>query len=275
MRSLIASRTVAPVRPVLRYLGPGRGRRPTPGRGERGTHMSEPNPPSRPGSPTHPPQPLVASLAALTLVSGFLDAVSYLGLGHVFTANMTGNVVLLGFAIAGAAGFSMTASLTALGGFLVGAVLAGRISRKVPHHRSLMMTVMTMEAAFTVVAALIAATVSALGTGWPRYTVIALLAISLGARNAAVRRLGVPDMSTTVLTTTLTGFASESTLAGGTNTNAHLRITSIASMFVGAIVGAALTLHVHPALALGLAAVIVASTTAFFARENPARLGLT
>jgi len=217
----------------------------------------------------------VASLAALTLVSGFLDAVSYLGLGHVFTANMTGNVVLLGFAIAGAAGFSMTASLTALGGFLVGAVLAGRISRKVPHHRSLMMTVMTMEAALTVVAALIAATVSALGTGWPRYTVIALLAISLGARNAAVRRLGVPDMSTTVLTTTLTGFASESTLAGGTNTNAHLRITSIASMFVGAIVGAALTLHVHPALALGLAAVIVASTTAFFARENPARLGLT
>ncbi|HVT42221.1 MAG TPA: YoaK family protein [Acidimicrobiales bacterium] len=222
----------------------------------------------------HPPQPLVASLAALTLVSGFLDAVSYLGLGHVFTANMTGNVVLLGFAVAGAAGFSMTASLTALGGFLLGAVIAGRIARHVRPNRSMMMVVMTMEVGLTVVAAVIAASVAVLGSGWPRYTVITLLALSMGARNAVVRRLGVPDMTTTVLTTTLTGLASESFLAGGTNPNAHLRITSVVSMFVGAIVGAALTIHVHPALALGLAAVIVASTTAFFARETPARLGL-
>jgi len=58
-----------------------------------------------------PSQPLVVSLAALTVVSGIVDAVSYLGLGHVFTANMTGNVVLVGFGIAGAPGFSVTASL--------------------------------------------------------------------------------------------------------------------------------------------------------------------
>jgi uncharacterized membrane protein YoaK (UPF0700 family) len=224
--------------------------------------------------PDRPPQPLVVSLAALTLVSGFVDAVSFLGLGHVFTANMTGNVLLLAFALAGAPGFSMAASLCALGGFLVGAVCSGRIARKVPPQRSLMLIAMSIEAGLTIVAALIAATVSSIGSGWPRFTVIALLALSMGTRNAAVRRLGVPDMTTTVLTTTLTGLSSDSWLAGGTNPNAQLRIASVVSMFAGAAVGAALTVHVHPAMALGLAAVVVASTAAFFLRETPTRLGL-
>lgn len=71
---------------------------------------------------TEPPgRSLLTTLIVLTAVSGLVDAVSYLGLGHVFTANMTGNVVLLGFAAAGASGFSATACLTSLGAFLVGA----------------------------------------------------------------------------------------------------------------------------------------------------------
>lgn len=237
--------------------------------------MSEPSRPSPPSSPSHPPQSLVVSLAALTLVSGFLDAVSYLGLGHVFIANMTGNVVLLGFALAGAAGFSIGASVCALGGFLLGAVVAGRIARRVTPPRSLMMIVMTAEAGLTLVAAVIAATDSSYATGLPRFTILALLGLSMGGRNTAVRRLGIPDMTTTVLTTTLTGLASESSLAGGANPNAPLRVTSVCSMFVGAVVGAACTLHVHPALALGVAALIVTVTAVFFSRETPARLGLT
>ncbi len=60
---------------------------------------------------------LVRTLLLLTVVTGIVDAVSYLGLGHVFTANMTGNVVLLGFAAAGASGFSAAACLTSLGSF--------------------------------------------------------------------------------------------------------------------------------------------------------------
>src|ERR1019366_7950213 len=70
-------------------------------------------------------RPLLRTLVALTLISGLVDAVSYLGLGHVFTANMTGNVVVLGFAAAGAAGFSVLASLTSLGAFLLAALCAG------------------------------------------------------------------------------------------------------------------------------------------------------
>jgi uncharacterized membrane protein YoaK (UPF0700 family) len=47
---------------------------------------------------------------ALTFVTGVVDATTYLSLGHVFVANMTGNVVFLGFGIAGAGGISVRAS---------------------------------------------------------------------------------------------------------------------------------------------------------------------
>jgi len=224
--------------------------------------------------PDRPPQPLVVTLAALTVVSGMLDAVSFLGLGHVFIANMTGNVVLIGFAAAGAPGFSFMASLCALGCFLGGAVMGGRLAQRAPTHRTLMLLVMTIEAACTATAAVIAGTVSAIGTGWPRFTVIALLAFGVGLRNTAVRRLKVPDMSTTVLTTTLTGLASESSLAGGTNPNASHRVTSVVCQFGGALVGALLVLHVGAAWSLAAAAGLVVSGAAYFYREAPVELGL-
>ena len=224
--------------------------------------------------PDRPPQPLVVTLAALTVVSGFVDAVSFLGLGHVFTANMTGNVVLIGFAAAGAPGFSMAASLCALGSFLVGAVLGGRLLQKVTSPRRLLLVAMTIEAGCTSAAAVVAGVVTAIGTGWPRFTVIALLAVAMGLRNAAVRRIGVPDMSTTVLTTTLTGLASGSRLAGGTNPHARLGATSVVSMFVGALVGAVLVLHAGATWSLAVAAGIVAATAVFFSREAPLELGL-
>ena len=89
-----------------------------------------------------PPPPLVVTLAALTVVSGFADAVSFLGLGHVFTANMTGNVILLGFAAAGAPGFAMGGSLCALAAFVVGAVIGGRLARRVQPIRNLLLVAM-------------------------------------------------------------------------------------------------------------------------------------
>ena len=197
--------------------------------------------------PPEPPPSLLVALGAITVVSGFVDAVSYLGLGHVFTANMTGNVVLIGFAAAGAPGFSVTASLSALGCFLVGAVAGGRVARHVRPARRLLLTALLIEASFTAVAAIVGAAVPAIGSGWPRYCVIALLAFAMGLRNAAVRHLGVSDMTTTVLTMTLTGLASDSSLAGGTNPNAGRRAASALCMFGGALVGAVLVLHVHPA----------------------------
>ncbi len=219
----------------------------------------------------HPPQSLVVTLAALTVAGGLLDAVSFLGLGHVFVNNMTGNVILIGFAAAGAPGFSFTASLTALGTFLAGAVIGGRMVRHVESHRRLMLMAMVVETVLVTVAALVAATVSDVGVGWPRFTVIALLAFSLGVRYTAVRRMGVPDITTSVLTTTLTALASDSSFAGGNNDNAVQRSTSVVCMFGGALVGALLVLHVGAVWSLGAAAAIVAATAGFYARQAPLR----
>jgi hypothetical protein len=77
----------------------------------------------------HPDGPLPPLLLTLTVVTGLVDAFSYLVLGHVFVANMTGNVVFLGFALAGAKGFSISASLLALGAFGLGAVTAAASPR--------------------------------------------------------------------------------------------------------------------------------------------------
>jgi uncharacterized membrane protein YoaK (UPF0700 family) len=224
--------------------------------------------------PDRPPQPLVVTLAALTVVSGFVDAVSFLGLGHVFTANMTGNVALIGFAAAGAPGFSVAASLCALGAFLAGAVLGGRMVHKISPQRSLLLVVMVMEAGCTSAATIVSGTVATIGTGWPRFTIIALLAVGIGTRNAAVRHIGVPDMSTTVLTTTLTRLASGSPLAGGGNPHARLGLTSVISLFGGALGGALLVLHAGTTWSLGIATGIVVAAAVFFYREAPLELGL-
>ena len=87
--------------------------------------------PARDG--THGPLPPL--LIAMTLVTGLVDAFSYLVLGHVFVANMTGNIVFLGFAVAGARGFSVAASLVALASFGFGAFVGGNIGSRLGHHR--------------------------------------------------------------------------------------------------------------------------------------------
>ena len=72
--------------------------------------------------------PLPPLLVGMTLVTGLVDAFSYLALGHVFVANMTGNVVFLAFALVGAPGFSILASLVALGSF-GGGLLGSRLGQ--------------------------------------------------------------------------------------------------------------------------------------------------
>src|SRR5437879_10129102 len=100
---------------------------------------------------------LPPALLVLTGVTGLVDAVSFLGLGHVFTANMTGNVVLLGFAVAGAPGLSIARSSTSLVAFLVGAALGGRlgVAMATASRRRWLFTVAASEAALLVTAALV------------------------------------------------------------------------------------------------------------------------
>ena len=200
----------------------------------------------------HGPLPVV--LLGLTVVTGVVDAVSYIALGHVFVANMTGNVVLLGFALAGAPGLSVTASLTAMAAFLAGAALGGALGRRIAHHRgALARTGIAAE-----VVLLATAFVAALGAGEPiagfqRYAVIVLLAVALGGQNAVARHIAVPDLTTTVLTLTLTALAADAHFAGGPGSASLRRIAAVAAMFAGALAGGLLTLHASPAAALALA----------------------
>lgn len=213
-----------------------------------------------PRTADHDQRSLLAVLLVLTTLSGLVDAVCYLGLGRVFTANMTGNVVVLGFAAAGAPGFSVPASATSLGVFLLGAVVGGRMSRRVSR-RSLLLTVAVgCEATFVAAAAVVAFLAPAVATGWGRYTTIALLAFAMGIRNAVIRQLAVPDMTTTVLTMTLTGLAADSALARGDNSRAARRGIAVLAMLAGAIAGAALYLHDRAGPPLAIAAGIAAIT---------------
>ncbi len=208
------------------------------------------------------PTPLLLTLVALTMVSGLVDAVCYLGLGRVFTANMTGNVVVLAFAAAGAPGFSVTATLTSLALFLVGAFCAGwaapRLTKSNGSRSRLLLVAMATEACLVGAAALIAFLQASVGTGWPRYVVITLLAFAMGVRNATVRRLAVPDMTTTVLTMTLTGLAADAAVPGKEHgAAAYRRAAAVVAMLIGAIIGATTYLHVGAALPLLIAALVV------------------
>ena len=159
--------------------------------------------------------PLPPLLLGLTFVTGLVDAFSYLLLGHVFVANMTGNVVFLGFAFAGATGFSIPASLVALGSFVFGALIGGKIGSRLGRHRGHLLAVTTSFQALLLGASVVVAGASGEPvTGGDRYALIVLLGLSMGIQNATARKLAVPDLTTTVLTLTITGVAADSAIAG-------------------------------------------------------------
>jgi uncharacterized membrane protein YoaK (UPF0700 family) len=198
-----------------------------------------------------------------------VDAVSILALGRVFVANMTGNVVFAGFAITGAPGFSLGASLFALGGFLVGAALGGRMTAKVGHDHALHLRIATVsEFALAAVALIVAAASGgAAATHGTRqlaagtatfdagiiYAVAALLAAAMGIQNAVARKLAVPDLTTTVLTMTLTGIGHDARSGHRGHVTLIRRVLVVATMLAGGVIGAELVLNVGTIVALALA----------------------
>jgi uncharacterized membrane protein YoaK (UPF0700 family) len=254
--------------------------------------------------------PLRGLLLTLTVVTGVVDAVSILALGRVFVANMTGNVVFAAFALVGAPGFSLSASLFALGGFLVGAYGGGVLIGRLGHDRGLLLRAGgAVELAFAAVALVVAAT-----SGDPGVThgtisltggefgaaatdaIAALLAIALGVQNAVARKLAVPDMTTTVLTMTLTGVGADiraifgdrprakeragfgrpeasravdgrvrGAARGAARSALGRRLLTVAAMIIGALAGASLTLRVSPLSGLALATALLTAVTAWVA----------
>jgi uncharacterized membrane protein YoaK (UPF0700 family) len=171
---------------------------------------------------------------------------------------MTGNVVFLGFAVAGARGFSVPASSTAIGAFLAGALAGGRIGSSAGQHRGRLLAIATYIQIALVGVALVVSRVRVDPDGdLLRYFLIVLLALAMGLQNAVARRLGVPDLTTTVLTLTLTGLAADSRVAGGKGPKPSRRLLATAAMFSGAAVGAFLLFHVDISSVLALVLVLL------------------
>jgi uncharacterized membrane protein YoaK (UPF0700 family) len=187
---------------------------------------------------------MMIALMVLTFSTGMIDAVSFISLGRVFTANMTGNIVLLGFAVGGATGLSAARSAASLLAFMAGALVGGVIN--VRHSDwtqiSLLKRAIVIEAGLLLIATGFATSAGNKTEISPSltYGLIVLVALAMGFRNAVVRKLAVPDMTTTVLTLTVTGIASDSSLAGGANPRWRNRVTAVITMFAGAATGAVL-----------------------------------
>jgi uncharacterized membrane protein YoaK (UPF0700 family) len=222
-------------------------------------------------------EPLLVPLSLLTLVTGLVDAACYLGLGRVFTANMTGNVVLLGFGAAGAQGLPVLAPTVSLAVFLVGAAASGRLAHRLvgpsgttvsePVRRRWLTIALLAELVLVAMAGVAAIGLPVDDGGARRYVVIGLLAAGMGVQNATVRRLAVPDVTTTVLTQTLTGLAADSRLAGGHSPRTGRRLAAVGLIAAGALVGALLLL-VDVALPVLVAAVVIALAAVAGARRS-------
>jgi uncharacterized membrane protein YoaK (UPF0700 family) len=151
-------------------------------------------------------------LLALTWAAGSVDAISYLGLGHVFTAMMTGNTVLLGLALAEGEALAALRSVLALMGFgagvFAGAIIVERESNQTnwPNPVTAALAVETaILAIFSVAYYLSEPTRS----GAMTYFLIFLLSFAMGIQSAAVRRLGVPGIATTYITGTITSLITD------------------------------------------------------------------
>jgi uncharacterized membrane protein YoaK (UPF0700 family) len=203
------------------------------------------------GERTHGPLPVL--LVALTVVTGLVDAFSYLSLGHVFVANMTGNVVFLGFGLSGAGGISVAASLVAILAFALGAAAGGRWSRRQPPHRGRLLTVAAAAQTVLVVASAVVTLVAGVGGSSTRLVLVALLASAMGGQNAVARRLAVPDLTTTVLTLTVTGLVADAS----TSKVRLTRVVAVLAMLVGALAGGALLRWVSPSAPLWTAAAVL------------------
>ncbi|MGW7574810.1 YoaK family protein [Streptomyces sp. NPDC054765] len=212
---------------------------------------------------------LTVIMVCLTMATGVLDAVSFLALGQVFTATQTGNLLFLGFGLAGQGGLPVLATVVSLGAFVLGAALGARTESALAARRRQWFPVALATEAALLVAAAAAAWEPGPSRGLPpgrRCAVIGLMAVAMGMRNVTAMRAAAPDLTTTVETRAMTALVSGSPLGHdrrlGYGSHAMgRRLFSVASMFAGGLLGAGLLgLGTRPALVLLLVAFFVAAT---------------
>lgn len=195
-------------------------------------------------------------MMVLTFVTGVVDAVGFLGLDRVFVGNMTGNIVVLGMAVAGADDLPVLGPAVALATFTVGAFIGGLVLRS--RRKVWSGGVSLLLGAGALVLALLG--IAYLVPAWADAPALELVASSttaaaMGMQAAVARSLAVADVTTVVVTSTLTSFASESLVGGGLGSVWNRRLAAIAIIFAGALVGA-LLLRLGVAVPLLLAALL-------------------
>ncbi|MFN8132871.1 MAG: YoaK family protein [Solirubrobacteraceae bacterium] len=224
-------------------------------------------PRSSPALPASSERRLLTILLLLTAASGVIDAVAFLGLGQVFVANQTGNVMLLAISLpAGAGTTSVAGSIVSICAFVAGAVAGGRLApgRILPSGvpdgavRALL-----IESAFLLAA--LGLWLAAHDRAGVRLAITALLGVGLGIQAATARRVARTGISTVVLTSAIVGLAVDSPGASG-RPDWWRHALPVGVMAAGGVVGAALAASHAAAVALGIALGVSAACAAMAAR---------
>jgi uncharacterized membrane protein YoaK (UPF0700 family) len=206
----------------------------------------------------------VAALLLLTFATGLADSISILALGHVFVANMTGNVIFLGFWLAPRTIIDLTAVAVALPTFVCTTIASGRLARYFGlRTRTWITTVLTIEIVLLLTLAVLAGTGVLRYQATPKLIMIGMLAVTFGLQHSSARQFGIQELSTTVLTSTIVSFGLDSRLAGGTGERQRLRIGVVATMCAGAFFGATMSRYVIAPVFVVTAAVIATSLLIF------------
>ena len=203
----------------------------------------------------------IAALLVLSVSTGILDGVSYHALDEVFTGNMTGNVLSLGFSLGGQHQLPVVNLLVALVVFFLGAVTAARVLRfRKTSDRVPLATTATLACG----------TIATLSTGvWWATTgsltdtevvlVTGVLAFFLGAQASTLKPVGIRDISTVVVTMTLVNLAHDGWLAGKHDPHWLRKLLAILAIGVGAFIGTALYFSFGAPVATCAAAAVMGS----------------
>ncbi|MFF5208475.1 YoaK family protein [Streptosporangium sp. NPDC000396] len=209
---------------------------------------------------------LTVILILLTGVTGVVEAASFLGLGRVFTAVMTGNILFFGFGLVDHA-VPVAGPAVALAAFAVGALVGHRVNGVLSARKGERWLAFAVfgEGALLLVAAMLAFGLLSGSSHQPahRLVVIVVLALAMGSRNATVLRVAAHDLPTTVVTRSLAGLL----MLPGRET-AGRRFATVAATFVGAVIGA-LLLKLHPGVPLLAASAVEITVGALCPRVRP------
>ncbi|CAN5737990.1 YoaK family protein [soil metagenome] len=213
-------------------------------------------------TPNRTHQIALAATIILTFVTGIVDAVGFLALDRVFTGNMTGNICIRGMGLAGADYLPVLVPAIALAAFTAAAFAAGLALRKPraanpPGWHDRVTLLLVLGAVVLTALTFVAVWVGDHAAPAVAIVMAAATAAVMGSQAVVARAVGVADMTTVVVTSTLASLAGETWTRGGKGVLFNRRLGAIVVIFAGALVGA-LLLKLHIAVPFGLAAALTA-----------------